>query len=835
MNVIHPVMHTSPTVPKGTNPTVNGQFDNGADVSNTVPNSVNPKTWNFESEEKEKIEKKKDYSAYRESSITFNMFLYENIIHNGEYYSATADSATAAESTTQDQFYDKRTLENNNSFSISNSIDVDDVDFMVELAREKFNDQTRSFSMTPREREKTWRFCVEEVFGKVGVEVRFLPLPQEGDEEYVDTTILCENSKYACVDSRKDDEPDSTWEKVEKPEKHSYLPFVEPVEPIVFPIKKLEVKKPPDKKKVVFAKEKPPTPAPWASTKDSQKKSVEVKALDDKDILTSNKTGEKMISESVRHPRVYILHLVNRRKFGVSFSSDGIRVTELDFTPNRYKIPKELAEIIAPKCGQRIPNKKGQMVNMSPNETVKEECAAGILNSTCVCKDISVFNETDLKQHIAGPTVNTENNEYYSRIAATVAKHIGIKTLSESRKITFSSVMEEQSQNSSMNDQVPGQTPEDKLRDSLTTLISIVCKKRDWLHNYSKEIRSDSFRGLFENWLTNASRDNGYHRGLHAVFSLAQQLFTISQDKRSQRHRDQELGLEEKNAIIHVLSKIPCPQDARRYLNKDGERHRKQGRGCSTNDCCYAHLDTLITEEDTMRVNRIGISVDGDRWLNYEGLEKKFGSLPSALNISSKYFPIKFRPPKISHSVHESLQRNLNSTNDQGPSKPTDERKLDFQVSEEVKNQIFSLCDPVGRKQRLIREILNHPQLSNIMGIFGDRDGNGDEDELEEVLDSFSDNKIHDLHFQLDIKEEQAKAKREEAAKADKMRAERAEVRAKHMEVRAERERLASMTPKQREAIAEEERKSYQKEMKAKKSAKKSAKSKFTKIWTGWR
>ena len=42
-------MENIKSVPKGTNPNVNGQFGNGAGVGNTVPNSVNPQTGKYNS------------------------------------------------------------------------------------------------------------------------------------------------------------------------------------------------------------------------------------------------------------------------------------------------------------------------------------------------------------------------------------------------------------------------------------------------------------------------------------------------------------------------------------------------------------------------------------------------------------------------------------------------------------------------------------------------------------------------------------------------------------------------------------------------------------------
>lgn len=819
-------MRTSTPVPFGTNPTVNGQFDNGADVSSTVPSGVNPQTGKFYSKLniEKKIEKKTCNCALIEkhcmanfnlsvsSAMTLGSTASLSKLASAMTLGLTASLETVVSSITMGLTASPETIEKSHedcalAHDVQRECSDDsfsDRDFRLEVAQQKFDDQTRGFSMTPREREEIWRFCVEEVFGEVCWH-KDLPLQQEGD------------SDVETADARQDDDPSAPWEEVtvkQPKQRHSYLPLIEPIEAPTLSIKKRP--EPQVKRKVVLVEKKPPTPARWACMMKTAKRCVkdkpkpkpkpkamgcvEVPALDVKKIAKNKTSGQLMIYNSVRHPGLYTILLTDGKKFGVSFSDDGVRVTKLDIRPPRFKIPRDKALGVAEKCGQRVSRTSGA-VNMSPIETVDGVCAGGLHGLGCVCGEAS---EIKGGPHTIGPTVNTEipitntkTPEFLSQVAVTVAKYKP-KTLSP-----FGHVMQQQLKNSSRNVRVPVRTPEDMLRDSISKVISIVCKRREWLHNHSEKIKDPGFRGIFERWLSDASRytGDGYHQGLLAVFLLAKQLYTNCKTGKHQ------LSLEEKEAIRHVLSKMPCPQDARRYLNK-------KGRGCSTRDCCFRHFDTLVNDKGTLEVKEIGISVDGDRKLNHDwrdtSLDKFFACLPSVLNISSKEFPIKFRAP-TNHQVHESLRRYGNSTIVQGPSKPEDDQVFEFQgLSNTEKERISSDCDPVRMKRVMVERIIGHPQLSDsiIERILGDRE----EDELVEVLGGFSDVRIHDLLFQLDNKEARAQAQREAAVKADEMREKIAEERTK-------RERLAAMTPEEREDIAEEERKRSQEGKKARKAA----------------
>lgn len=715
----------------------------------------------------------------------------------------------------------------------------DEDQFFVEGEAQELYERQVLPGMTRQEEKELWRYCMEEAARRIGRDVEWHhplslsesdddepeePLSEEDDAEYNDA-VAWNNSQvtkiysYVQVDGRLDTGKGG-WTDVS----HKSSP---PLESSTTPLKSSTTPPQPPKSVTrarcpavtrMIRAPYPPTVAPWL-------RNAEAAAAPAPEILqlACDKKGKPMVQTTLRHQdeRIFIVRLPdNRGKFMVCLTPNGDSAVEVMKTPSAMEgLDSQNITAFLARIGQK--NTKQNRRHFMPCETtLTGSCAAGDLLgdcSACLCDEIA---------HLTGTPVNEQHNTPGSKhplevaICQTARHHLGMPQLDLKPKNRFERVMEQQLKNSPRNVQVPVQTPEDRLRDSIYKVISIVCKKREWLHNYSKEIRSDRFRGLFENWLTNASRDNGYHLGLHAVFSLAQQLFTISQDKRSQRHRDQKLGLEEKNAIIHVLSKIPCTQDARSYLNKDGERHRKQGRGCSTDDCRYAHFDTLVNGDGTLDVQMIGISVDGDRQLNcgqrnYDGLDIFFGCLPSVLNISSREFPIKFRAPTNHQSeseVHESLRRYENRTIVQGPEVhgvALETQVLELQrLSPDEKKRISSYCDPV--KGDMVARIIEHPQSKDKY------------DELK--LASYDDKKLINILIDLYLDEGRAQAQREAAVKAEEMREKIAEERTK-------RKRLALMTPEQRGAIAEEERKRSHEGKKAKKAAM----SKFTKIWTGWR
>lgn len=445
--------------------------------------------------------------------------------------------------------------------------------------------------------------------------------------------------------------------------------------------------------------------APWANATASREPEVPVLEVE-----LSRKDQAPMVKESRLHSGCHEVRLANNGGKWLVHTATGKAVL-LKQSPEKRDF-RDLCSSDQRWLREFFDQKKVRDLAVHEVEASSGMCAAGALGlgagASCACAKIAEMRSTVPALHC-----KVEEHPLSAAVVKTACTHLGISycpsapasTTVEMKPMSRWRLREVRHANRCCQ-----QSPDEIWTGKLHLLTRVVRKNTPWLSGWVDGLTNEGFQRVQQAFLKDAVHGDGPCR-LRAFVFLAQ---TLVQKRTSTGVQLQD---SEDACIREILAQWACGRSCNR-LQKDGFRREKRCPGdCNDRQCCMAHLEALVTDDNKPKVATFGFAVDGTRRLYCEPLQALFdGKVPPVASISTRSLDLRLSLPEhrlLVSEVHPALQGGAApAARPEQVRRPEVELKLE--MSAEERRRIAAAYDEDAVRDEMVRKILNHPQVGGL-------------------------------------------------------------------------------------------------------------------------